>query len=54
MKFATRNLHNFLAHLDYVVTLQWEVKSLNLFKNKRYNSKIVQYVTKMKHYMSYG
>jgi len=33
MKFATRNLHSFPPHLDYVATLPWEVnKSPNLLK----------------------
>jgi len=32
MKFATRNLHSFPLHLDYVATLPWEVKSPNLLK----------------------
>ena len=31
MKFATRNLHSFPLHLDYVATLLWGVKSPNLF-----------------------
>jgi len=54
MKSATRNLHSFPLHLDYVATLSWEVKSPDLFKITRYNSKIVPYVITMKHYMSYG
>jgi len=32
MKFATRNLHSFPPHLDYVARLPWEVKNPNLLK----------------------
>jgi len=32
MKFAARNLHGFLPHLDYIATLPWEVKSPSLLK----------------------
>jgi len=33
-KFATRYLHSFPSHLDYVVTQPWEVKSPNLYYSK--------------------
>ena len=53
-KFTTRNLHSFSPHLDYVATTFGSQKS-NFVKNyKRYYSKIVPYVIKIKHYMSYG
>jgi len=32
MKFATRSLHRFPPHLDYVAVLPWEAKSPNLLK----------------------
>jgi len=35
MKFATRTLHSFPPHLDYVATLAWEVKSPNLLKTAK-------------------
>jgi len=35
MKFATRNLHSFSPHLDYVAILHWEAKSLSMIKTTK-------------------
>jgi len=47
-------MYYFSLHLKYVATLPWEVKKFEFVTHyKRYNSKIISYVTKIKHLMPY-
>jgi len=47
-------MYNFPLHLKYVAALPWEVKKFKIVKlYKRYNLRIISYVTEMKLLMSY-
>jgi len=54
IKFTIKAMFYFPSHLKYVATLPWKVKKFKFVKcYKRYNLKIISYVTKVKHFMSY-